>query len=109
MVFHFFLFFGLVCFQGLKDIAACKIEVGHIIQIQANQRVPADVIFLRTTDVAGSCFIRTDQLDGETDWKLRSVEEGAFPLLSSFSRSFLRSSRVAPFYLVTDTSVHAFT
>ena len=21
--------------------------------------------------VVGSCFIRTDQLDGETDWKLR--------------------------------------
>lgn len=26
---------------------------------------------LRTTEKQGSCFIRTDQLDGETDWKLR--------------------------------------
>ena len=25
----------------------------------------------RTTESAGACFIRTDQLDGETDWKLR--------------------------------------
>ena len=33
--------------------------------------MPADVILLRTTEKAGSCFIRTDQLDGETDWKLR--------------------------------------
>ena len=28
-------------------------------------------MFLRTTEASGTCFIRTDQLDGETDWKLR--------------------------------------
>uniref|UniRef100_A0A8C2ZW59 Phospholipid-transporting ATPase n=1 Tax=Cyclopterus lumpus TaxID=8103 RepID=A0A8C2ZW59_CYCLU len=36
-----------------------------------NQRIPADMIFLRTSEKNGSCFIRTDQLDGETDWKLK--------------------------------------
>uniref|UniRef100_A0A667ZDC9 Phospholipid-transporting ATPase n=1 Tax=Myripristis murdjan TaxID=586833 RepID=A0A667ZDC9_9TELE len=36
-----------------------------------NQRIPADMIFLRTTEKNGACFIRTDQLDGETDWKLK--------------------------------------
>uniref|UniRef100_A0A8C0UWD8 P-type phospholipid transporter n=1 Tax=Cyanistes caeruleus TaxID=156563 RepID=A0A8C0UWD8_CYACU len=34
-------------------------------------QVPADMIFLRTSEKNGSCFLRTDQLDGETDWKLR--------------------------------------
>lgn len=33
--------------------------------------MPADMVFLRTTEANGACFIRTDQLDGETDWKLR--------------------------------------
>ena len=33
--------------------------------------MPADMVFVRTTEKSGSCFIRTDQLDGETDWKLR--------------------------------------
>ena len=33
--------------------------------------MPADMILLRTSEASGSCFIRTDQLDGETDWKLR--------------------------------------
>lgn len=37
----------------------------------ADERVPADMVLLRTTEKSGSCFIRTDQLDGETDWKLR--------------------------------------
>ena len=35
------------------------------------REVPADCILLRTTESDGACFIRTDQLDGETDWKLR--------------------------------------
>jgi phospholipid-translocating ATPase len=28
-------------------------------------------VLLKTTEHTGTCFIRTDQLDGETDWKLR--------------------------------------
>lgn len=52
-------------------MSASTIRVGHIIQVEANERVPADLIFLKTTEKNGSCFVRTDQLDGETDWKLR--------------------------------------
>jgi len=33
--------------------------------------VPADMVLVRTSEKTGTCFIRTDQLDGETDWKLR--------------------------------------
>jgi len=29
------------------------------------------MILLHTSEGSGTCFIRTDQLDGETDWKLR--------------------------------------
>jgi len=29
------------------------------------------MVLVRTSEKAGTCFIRTDQLDGETDWKLR--------------------------------------
>lgn len=29
------------------------------------------MVLIYTTEKAGSVFIRTDQLDGETDWKLR--------------------------------------
>ncbi|OEH76433.1 cation-transporting ATPase family protein [Cyclospora cayetanensis] len=56
---------------GFEPVSACNIRVGQVIQVGANQRVPADLVFLKTTEKSGSCFIRTDQLDGETDWKLR--------------------------------------
>lgn len=78
------------------------LKVGDIIKLSKDQRVPADLVILKTTtndtsvvespkigleatkshdgpseqkspEVAGGgeAFIRTDQLDGETDWKLR--------------------------------------
>lgn len=57
--------------RGTQNIPSAKIKVGDIIQVGKDQRVPADMIFLRTSEKNGACFIRTDQLDGETDWKLR--------------------------------------
>lgn len=52
-------------------IPSSAIKVGDVIEIQKDQRVPADMILLRTSEKNGASFIRTDQLDGETDWKLR--------------------------------------
>ncbi|XP_012879818.1 PREDICTED: probable phospholipid-transporting ATPase IIA [Dipodomys ordii] len=46
-------------------------QLGDFLSTPQNQRVPADMVFLRTSEKNGSCFLRTDQLDGETDWKLR--------------------------------------
>jgi phospholipid-translocating ATPase len=57
--------------RGERSVAAGDIKVGDVIKVATNQRVPADMVFLRTTEKSGACFIRTDQLDGETDWKLR--------------------------------------
>ncbi|OTF79082.1 phospholipid-transporting ATPase IIB-like protein, partial [Euroglyphus maynei] len=61
----------LTCTNGTQAIPSAKIRVGDIILVGKDQRVPADMIFLRTSEKNGACFIRTDQLDGETDWKLR--------------------------------------
>ena len=56
-----------------RSIPSSSIRVGHLILLEKNQRVPADLVLLRTSDSSGTCFIRTDQLDGETDWKLRAA------------------------------------
>ncbi|KAL7275997.1 putative aminophospholipid-translocase [Rhizina undulata] len=58
------------------------LKIGDILVLKKDQRVPADVIIVKSTsneintddgvdDTSGEAFIRTDQLDGETDWKLR--------------------------------------
>ncbi|XP_057169302.1 probable phospholipid-transporting ATPase IIB isoform X4 [Ursus arctos] len=53
------------------QVKSSDIQVGDLIIVEKNQRIPSDMVFLRTSEKAGSCFIRTDQLDGETDWKLK--------------------------------------
>lgn len=57
--------------NGLIEVNAENIQLGSIIKLRKDQRVPADLILLRTSEANGSSFIRTDQLDGETDWKLK--------------------------------------
>jgi phospholipid-translocating ATPase len=49
------------------------LQVGDLVKIVKDQRLPADILLLRTGDGTGEAFIRTDQLDGETDWKLRTA------------------------------------
>ncbi|KAF8438445.1 hypothetical protein L210DRAFT_2265922 [Boletus edulis BED1] len=62
-----------------RSVPSSSLKVGHLVLLEKNDRVPADMVLLRTSDPSGTCFIRTDQLDGETDWKARvatSVTQG---------------------------------
>lgn len=54
-----------------RSVPSSSLKVGELVLLEKNDRVPADMVLLRTSDPSGTCFIRTDQLDGETDWKAR--------------------------------------
>lgn len=54
-----------------KLVASKNLKVGDLIRLHKDERVPADVILLQSSEKTGEVFIKTDQLDGETDWKLR--------------------------------------
>jgi len=81
-------------------VRARDIKVGDVLRMSKDQRVPADVVVLKCVvsesatrsdseaipeEGSGETFIRTDQLDGETDWKLRT----ASPLSQGLSLSQL--------------------
>ncbi|EAN33056.1 phospholipid-translocating P-type ATPase family protein [Theileria parva strain Muguga] len=53
------------------DVSAERLKLGQLITLKQGQRVPADLLLLKTSDPNGASFVRTDQLDGETDWKLK--------------------------------------
>ena len=58
------------------EVTSAELKIGDFIIINENQRVPADIILLKTFNNDADdnhSFIRTDQLDGETDWKLRKA------------------------------------
>lgn len=63
--------FKKLTIDGSIMIPSSDICIGDVIELEKNQRVPADMILLRTLDRTGTVFIRTDQLDGEIDWKVR--------------------------------------
>lgn len=69
--------------DGMVPVPSSNIKVGDLIVVDKNQRVPADMVFLRTTEKTGACFIRTDQLDGETDWKLKLAVQSTQKLQTS--------------------------
>jgi phospholipid-translocating ATPase len=54
-----------------KRVQAQHLKVGSLVRLHKDQRIPADMVLLQSSETTGESFIRTDQLDGETDWKLR--------------------------------------
>lgn len=54
-----------------KYVASKDLRVGDIVRLHKDVRIPADMVLLQSTEKTGEVFIKTDQLDGETDWKLR--------------------------------------
>jgi phospholipid-translocating ATPase len=58
---------------GSVRVPSSRIKVGDLIEVHHHERIPADMVILTTADPTGTVFIKTDQLDGETDWKLRKA------------------------------------
>ncbi|VDP51873.1 unnamed protein product [Soboliphyme baturini] len=54
-----------------RKVKSSQLQVGDLTVVHKNQRVLADMVLFRTSEKSGTCFIRTDQLDGKTDWKLK--------------------------------------
>lgn len=46
-------------------VPSSKLKVGDLIIVEKDERVPADLVLLRTSDKSGAVFVRTDQLDGK--------------------------------------------
>lgn len=59
--------------EGFKWIKSKDLIVGDIVKIVGGDRIPADMITLHSDGDQGTLFLKTDQLDGETDWKLRKA------------------------------------
>ncbi|KAK9312563.1 hypothetical protein V1524DRAFT_369308 [Lipomyces starkeyi] len=88
---------GKVDFVRSRDL-----KVGDLVFIKKDQRVPADMILLKSSEANGETFIRTDQLDGETDWKLRI----ACPLTQSLPNETLSSVQITA--TAPSKSIHSF-
>jgi len=64
-------------------------------------------VLLRTTEKSGASFIRTDQLDGETDWKLRRAVDYTQKLSRDENMLELRASIYGKAIRILRSSYHA--
>lgn len=65
--------YDVLTVSGLHKAKSSSLAVGDVLQLKSGDRVPADLLLIHTDDPKGSMFIKTDQLDGETDWKTRKA------------------------------------
>ena len=49
------------------------LQVGDFVKVEDNEAIPADLILLYSSNAGKNCFIKTTNLDGETNLKSRSV------------------------------------
>lgn len=66
--------------QDVTTIQSKNLKVGDLVRLHKDRRIPADMILLQSSDANGEAFIKTDQLDGETDWKLRIACSATQPI-----------------------------
>jgi phospholipid-translocating ATPase len=57
----------------VRRVKSEDLKVGQIVRVLNGDRIPADMVILHSDAPQGEVFIKTDQLDGETDWKLRKA------------------------------------
>jgi phospholipid-translocating ATPase len=90
---------------GFQDVPSSQLRVGDFVLVRKNEKIPADCILLRSNDPSGTCFIRTDQLDGETDWKLRIAVPTSQRLSANQS---LFDERAVVYAQCPDQDIHKF-
>jgi phospholipid-transporting ATPase len=57
-------------------------KVGEIVEVLVDQTFPCDLLLLYSKSENGTCHIKTSNLDGETNLKLRTIPQ-KFPSLNS--------------------------
>ncbi|ORZ13979.1 hypothetical protein BCR42DRAFT_377204 [Absidia repens] len=64
------------CATKWDDVQWQDLHVGDYVQIRNDEDVPADVVVLSTSEADSLCYIETQNLDGETNLKVRQGLEG---------------------------------
>ncbi|VEU24083.1 DEKNAAC105275 [Brettanomyces naardenensis] len=73
-----------------NPVRSKDLRCGDLVKLCKDIRVPADMVLLQSSEATGESFVKTDQLDGETDWKLRV----ACPLTQSVPNDDLNSVNI---------------
>jgi phospholipid-transporting ATPase len=69
----------------IEKMKSMNLVVGEIVRVNKNQTIPADLVFLVSSDPKGVAFVNTKNLDGETNLK----DKQAFEMTKHLSEKLL--------------------
>ncbi|KAI9305121.1 hypothetical protein BJ944DRAFT_256020 [Cunninghamella echinulata] len=64
------------CDTKWREVQWQDLHVGDYVQIKNDEDIPADIVILSTSEPDSICYIETQNLDGETNLKVRQGLEG---------------------------------
>ena len=73
-----------------KQIRSQDIKTGDIVKLKENERVPVDVVLLHCEGQMRGVYIKTDQIDGETDWKNKLPLKNTQKMINGGIDNFLK-------------------
>lgn len=82
--------------DGLVSVKSEDIKAGDIVLLEPNQRVPADIIILQAV---GHLYVKTVNLDGETDLKVRTSVLGTVDSPETLANPDLLSATLDSIYI----------
>ena len=82
--------------HGLVSVKSEDIKVGNIVLLEQNQRIPADIIVLQAV---GHLYVKTINLDGETDLKVRTPLLGSVDSPETLANPDLLSAALTSTYI----------
>ena len=71
-----------------------SVHVGDILKVHDREHLPADIVLVATSNDDGLAYIDTNQLDGESDLKVKAVPPAVNATFSSESSALLTSARI---------------
>lgn len=65
------------------EVQSQKLRVGDIIKVRQNEPIPADMILLYTSNSSGLVYLETQNLDGETNLKIKAPQKKLLDIYKS--------------------------
>jgi len=61
------------------------LRIGHIVKIFQNDPFPCDLLILNTSEDNNICFIESQNIDGETNLKIKQADPNLAKYFSNFA------------------------